>query len=339
MDWGLGHATRSSELIAHLQQQGHRVILASSGRAKLWLTERFPNLEVLDKPGYNVHYPSKGNISLSIVFQQNQIAKAIVKEHQWTKEQCLQHKFDGIISDCCFGVFHTQVPSTIITHQLNLRVHPLLKSVAQKKLEKHLANFPNIWVPDGDANEASGLLSRWKKSVHYIGHLSQFDPTRTSIENDVLVLLSGPEPRRTHMQNAWTEALSQTQEKVIFFGGNEHRESTQKENIIFKTWNDPELNGYLLGAKKIICNAGYSTLMDLIKLQKTATLVPTKGQAEQEYLVSYWHNKYGFDITKEAPRLHSEGDTSTGLVTVAIAEAPPYIPMKKEIIRAWLDQL
>ena len=37
-------------------------------------------------------------------------------------------------------------------------------------------------------------------------------------------------------------------------------------------------------ANMVICRSGYSTLMDLVKLQKKAILIPTPGQTEQEYL-------------------------------------------------------
>ena len=34
----------------------------------------------------------------------------------------------------------------------------------------------------------------------------------------------------------------------------------------------------------LICRSGYTTIMDLAKLQKKALLIPTPGQYEQEYL-------------------------------------------------------
>ena len=34
----------------------------------------------------------------------------------------------------------------------------------------------------------------------------------------------------------------------------------------------------------VVCRSGYSTVMDLIKLQKKAMMIPTPGQTEQEYL-------------------------------------------------------
>ena len=42
-----------------------------------------------------------------------------------------------------------------------------------------------------------------------------------------------------------------------------------------KTFNESEL---------IICRSGYTTLLDLTKLEKKAFFIPTPGQFEQEYL-------------------------------------------------------
>jgi UDP-N-acetylglucosamine:LPS N-acetylglucosamine transferase len=40
-------------------------------------------------------------------------------------------------------------------------------------------------------------------------------------------------------------------------------------------------------AEYIITRSGYSTIMDIIKLQKKSILIPTPGQTEQEYLGKY----------------------------------------------------
>ena len=48
-----------------------------------------------------------------------------------------------------------------------------------------------------------------------------------------------------------------------------------------------ELKAQLLAAKHIICRSGYSSIMDLHVLKRKATLIPTPGQTEQEYLASF----------------------------------------------------
>ena len=41
----------------------------------------------------------------------------------------------------------------------------------------------------------------------------------------------------------------------------------------------------------IICRPGYSTVMDLAKLEKKAFFIPTPGQTEQEYLAKSFMEK------------------------------------------------
>ena len=48
-----------------------------------------------------------------------------------------------------------------------------------------------------------------------------------------------------------------------------------------------ELNFAMEESELVICRSGYTTIMDLVKLQKKAILIPTPGQTEQEYLAAH----------------------------------------------------
>ena len=56
----------------------------------------------------------------------------------------------------------------------------------------------------------------------------------------------------------------------------------------------------------VICRSGYSTIMDLVRQNKKAILIPTPGQTEQEYLGKHLHTQgmfystaqKGFDLEK-----------------------------------------
>jgi len=50
----------------------------------------------------------------------------------------------------------------------------------------------------------------------------------------------------------------------------------------------------VLEAAAIVCRAGYSSVMDLACLDRTALLVPTPGQTEQEYLAAFLANQGSF---------------------------------------------
>ena len=51
---------------------------------------------------------------------------------------------------------------------------------------------------------------------------------------------------------------------------------------------------------QIFCRAGYTTIMELISLNRTALLIPTPGQTEQEYLASYLSSKGWFDTVLQS---------------------------------------
>ena len=61
-----------------------------------------------------------------------------------------------------------------------------------------------------------------------------------------------------------------------------------KKNICIKNHLiAQDLNEAVQQSKIVISRAGYTTIMDLIKLQKKGIIVPTPGQTEQEYLSAY----------------------------------------------------
>src|SRR5690606_14811959 len=47
------------------------------------------------------------------------------------------------------------------------------------------------------------------------------------------------------------------------------------------------INQLICNAALIICRSGYTTIMDMLKLQKKMVVVPTPGQTEQEYLAAH----------------------------------------------------
>ncbi|MEZ4980269.1 MAG: glycosyltransferase [Saprospiraceae bacterium] len=51
------------------------------------------------------------------------------------------------------------------------------------------------------------------------------------------------------------------------------------------------LNEAILSADVLVSRSGYSTILDLVQLQKPALLVPTPGQTEQEYLAKVLDEK------------------------------------------------
>lgn len=60
-----------------------------------------------------------------------------------------------------------------------------------------------------------------------------------------------------------------------------------------------ELEHTINSSKIIICRAGYSSILDLVSLNKEALLIPTKYQNEQEYLGKHLQEKGVFSFIEE----------------------------------------
>jgi len=71
-------------------------------------------------------------------------------------------------------------------------------------------------------------------------------------------------------------------------------ESLVLPNTNIKIYNHLDalaLNELIDDSTIVVSRSGYSTIMDLAILQKTAIFVPTPGQTEQEYLAKYLNAK------------------------------------------------
>ena len=112
---------------------------------------------------------------------------------------------------------------------------------------------------------------------------------QTEIEkNTLLILLSGPEPQRSQFEKIIFSQLGELGMKCTVVRGmpgsapvsNEYWEGIKIVNHL----PSEELNLLLCKSEIIITRSGYSSIMDLIRIQRNAVLVPTPGQTEQEYL-------------------------------------------------------
>ena len=106
---------------------------------------------------------------------------------------------------------------------------------------------------------------------------------------DVVAIVSGVEPQRTFFENSLILRYKNRSEKILIVCGQPKAEKVEKQikNItLVSHFSDQQMAAALLGAKKIICRSGYSSIMDLdvLKCLHKAELIPTPGQTEQEYL-------------------------------------------------------
>ncbi|HEY9113672.1 MAG TPA: glycosyltransferase family protein, partial [Bacteroidales bacterium] len=274
LDWGLGHATRLVPVIDLLLRKNHNVIIGADKRPLQFLKQRFPGCENIVIPGYHVRYPKNGNMGLFMMMAYPKMMRQANKSKQILKEIISEKKIDIIISDNRYELANNNVYSILITHQLNIQTPGLLKIISpiiQGKLKTFFKNFNEIWIPDVEGeNNLSGKLSRLKKfpdkKFYFVGPLSRFVLLpRKEIEKkyDLLILLSGPEPQRTILENKLiNQAMKSGLKTVVLQGKPELSEEKQEKNIrIISHLPDNELAEIIKSSQHIICRSGYTTIM------------------------------------------------------------------------------
>jgi uncharacterized protein (TIGR00661 family) len=303
LDWGIGHATRCVPVIRTLQEFDAEVIIGADGRALEFLKNYFPELELIRMPGPSVNYPASGRMALKIAVQIPKILSGIRKEHLLLKKIIKSHHIDAVISDNRFGIWSKDIYSIYITHQVRIKA-PKGWGFAEPWMarihEQFWKNYGECWIPDYPGSPVlSGELGHPEKldpKCHFIGPLSRFssssvDDLKVDEKTEVLVMLSGPEPQRTIFEQIILDEFRKYPGKkaIVLRGlpGLSEQTSPLPDVTMFSHLPDADLARLILSAKVIICRPGYSTLMDLACLGKSAILVPTPGQTEQEYLAGY----------------------------------------------------
>lgn len=249
-------------------------------------------------PAYDIRYSHRSSQARTVLMQQQKIRKAIRDEHRVLSNLASSLNPIGIISDNRYGCYQKNIPSVLITHQLHLPGVPsLLQHLADRIMMRYLKNFDSIWIPDEpETPNLSGRLSHPAlKSIpcQYLGLLSRFESYEQSPkEFDILVILSGPEPQRTLLEEKVIAQLSSLNEKKCCIVRGTHLPITHPtfaEALNIMDMADSALLKVLIEKSEwIICRSGYSSLMDLQHSGKKLLLIPTPGQSEQEYLAQHF---------------------------------------------------
>ncbi len=291
VNWGLGHATRCIPIIHELIAHNFNPILASDGIALEMLRKEFPDLQTLELPSYQIKYPKNGNyFKLKMLQNSPKMIAAIIKEKKIVEEWVSEYNLSGIISDNRFGVRSKKSPSIYITHQLNVfsgNTTWLSSKIHQNIIKK----FNECWIPDFENKQnlsgKLGHLEHSKLHLKYINPISRFKTIDLPKKYDLLVLLSGPEPQRTILEEKLKTEVKKFNGNVIFIRGiieKEQKNSKSKNITFYNFMKSSELEIAYNESEIVLCRSGYTTIMDLAKLGKKAFFIPTPGQFEQEYL-------------------------------------------------------
>ncbi len=348
LDWGLGHATRCMPVIDSLLSQGHRVIVAGNGDSFCLLKEQYPDISSYELPGYNISYPAGKNASFYALLQTPKILRTIKEENKAIASIAAQEQIDLIISDNRYGVRHNSIKSILICHQIALQAPPSARFMNPVFLKLHLRqieHFDALWIPDEEGNtNLSGKLSHgisFTIPTTYIGILSRFSTfTKTDslvdkLDFSILIVLSGQEPQRTHIEKELKNKLKDKTEKILLVQGKTERQNMlQEDNItIISYLNTNDLFTAIQKATKLICRSGYSTIMDLAVLGKKAIFIPAEGQTEQEFLAAEMEKK-GYAVHCPSKSLNIED----ALRKVDNCKGFPVYPVNNERLRKAIDE-
>jgi UDP-N-acetylglucosamine:LPS N-acetylglucosamine transferase len=305
LNWGLGHATRLIPIIREFKEKGAEIYFGGSPNHFTLLNQEIDGIEYIEMPYFNIHLSGPASQVISIARQAPSFLYTIIKEHKALRKVVAQKKIDLVISDNCFGAWNQFVYSVFITHQLHINLPGVLKYLSR------IINWVNRWfickydeclIPDEEADTGfAGILDHPAPKglkITYTGLLSRFTnkdsvkEIRVTDTPRLLIIISGPEKQRSVFETLIRTQIYQVSGKyeitVI-------RGLPAIGGFVAPGWYDhltsKELQKQIANADYIICRSGYSTIMDLIMLGKTAMLVPTPGQTEQTYLADYLTTK------------------------------------------------
>ena len=246
---------------------------------------------------------------------------------------------DLVISDNRYGCWHREKPSVFITHQLDIKLPELIGFLSPvfRRMNYHLIRkFSECWIPDFEVHRGlAGDLSHpnaLPPNAHYIGILSRFstqpDLDKEPVYFDLMVMLSGPEPQRSFLEEKILNQLRNINlQAVVVRGITESEEAYILDDHIhvFSHLETPAMQQLMMRSGLILCRSGYSSIMDVVTLGRRAIFIPTPGQTEQEYLARYLMDKkiffsmpqdtfdliYALELSKNFPGMVIRNDYQT----------------------------
>lgn len=307
LGWGLGHATRLIPIIDNLLGRGCEVIIGGDEHVLKLLQPRYPNVKCIAFPSVNVKFASGSNQLLALIRIAFQLFRLTVVEHKELKR--LVHRFgiDVVISDNRYGLHAKGVKSILITHQLNpIFPKPFgwLQPLGRWYIRRNAKKFDSCLIPDSQQEfKLTGRLNlgvNRLENAQFIGLLSRFHQIQTTPQEagyDLVAVISGPPPHRDILEQELISLAKRLQLKTLIVQGlpkGQNETTTEYGVTLASHLEDKELALELVSAKYVICRSGYSTIMDLIALNRYAMLIPSPGQTEQEYLAHRLDGMGGF---------------------------------------------
>jgi predicted glycosyltransferase len=312
---GLGHATRTLPLIRHYAQNNtNNIYIFAEPNILNFFKDEFKNLRNITYLEKEKKYPplERGSNILAytshIIIDGLRMPLIIKSENKIIENIVEKHKIDFVVSDGVYGGYSKKVPSFLLIHQIEFQffgIARLFRKISNMYNVHIFKQFTKVFIIDYKNNNGlSGKLAHNKytksKKLVYTGILSQYKKIKIKQDIDYLVVISGY--LHEHKQEFYEKilhSLKQKPGKKVFIMGyylNDYHNVISKDLEVYSSFKNLDKNKLFNRAKVVISRTGYTTLMDLVELEKEAILIPTPNQSEQLYLGYIHKNKGYFNI-------------------------------------------
>ncbi len=286
---GMGHATRSKVIIAHLLQNGHDVRAVSSSRAYQFLDRHFPD-RIQEIKGFHLAYKNaevhKFKTFTSIL--KSGPKNLLENYHKYSQIKDSFHP-DLIISDFeSFTFFFAKLNNIPIISIDNMQVIDRCKldiDIPKHEKDNHIItkNVIKVKIPKCDHYLITSFFSApiMKQETSIIPSILRDEIINTvpSEENHILVYQTS-----TSQDNIIEILNNVSQEQFFVYGFNKDE---VHGNVQLKSFSETEFIDNLASAKGVIANGGFSFLSEAIYLRKPICSVPIKNQFEQFVNAAY----------------------------------------------------
>ena len=287
-------------LAAKLRDMNNNIIIGAGEKHLSFFRKELTGISYIDFPGYSPSYSRRLPQYIKLLLDTPVLLFHIIREHIRLKGIISSHDIDIVISDNRFGLWNRKVTTVYITHMPRIQFPSAFSFLEFIGVWLHrfiIRKYTFCFIPDlpGEIN-LSGRLSHGVKlpdNVRFTGVLSRFTNIETDENKDPLkekhntVILSGPEPQKSILQEKLVDYFREKKPPTLFLCGNPDGSSMplRSGNIVFiDHLPTSAMRDVIKRSDLIITRPGYTLIMELISLNRSALLVPTPGQTEQEYL-------------------------------------------------------
>jgi hypothetical protein len=313
----------------YLREMNHNVFIGSGEEHLSLFRNELTGLNYINFPGFSPGYSKILPQYVSLLFKLPSLVWHIIREHHRLKKIIKEKSIDIVISDNRFGLWNRTITSVYITHMPLIPLPKFFKFLEPLGILLHrliIKKYSLCFIPDLPGNlNLTGRLTHdvlLPDNTRFIGILSKFINLENSqIENIVksnhnTVILSGPEPQKGILKLKLIRFLKDAKPETIMFEGKPSKggEITRIGNItLYSHLPASRMKEIIEESDNIITRSGYSTIMELASLNRSALIIPTPGQTEQEYLAEYLSGKGWFSTMSQVEidggiSLHTEDE-------------------------------